>query len=555
LDIDETNIGNVCRTLVPGYDPWRDAGDCGFDPVRAMLAVRFFPMALRHSKGAMAGEPFTLQPWQAAIIGNLFGWYRADGLRRYRYTLIYVPRKNGKTCLAAGIILYMLFADGEPGAEIYGAASEYSQACLVFDHARGMVQQNPKLTAACKLYLGQAKSIQLARDPLSTYKVIAYSPKAQHGGNTHAAVVDELHTLPNRELIDVLNTSKGSRLQPLMVYLTTADYEREGSICNEIHSKAQQVRDGSVSLPSFLPVIYEATRDCDWNDPAVWEQANPNWGVSVYPDFIEHEHAEAKRTPGFENTFKRLHLNIRTEQADRWSTMDEWDRGQHTFDPASMVGRECYAGLDLGYVSDLTALCLLFPLPELVGDTGEQSFNALWWFWSPRAKAAQDERKRGWPFAEFDRGGHIHLTPDDETDYGLIRKEIGELLKRYTVVELAMDRNFQGVPLSHALSEEDGIEVVAFGQGFMSMSAPTAEFGRLVRSGRIHHNNNPVMRWMIGGTAVKMDPAGNIKPNKADSGCKIDGVVAAIMALGRTMDRDRTGPSPAVIRGPVFVDM
>jgi phage terminase large subunit-like protein len=252
-----------------------------------------------------------------------------------------------------------LFVDGEPGAEIYGAASEYGQACMVFDQAMGMVRQNPVMAADCKMYLGQSKAIVSRDDPLTVYRVIAYSPKSLHGGNTHVAVVDELHCLPNRELVDVLNTSKGSRLQPIQIYLTTADYERPGSVCNEIHDKAKAVRDGSWDDPTFLPIIYEAAKDDDWTDPAIWAKANPNLGISFPQTYLEEQVHEAKRVPGFENSVKRLHLNIRTEQADKWISLAEWDRAKpFTFDPDELLGKECQAGFDLGYVSDLTVVSL-----------------------------------------------------------------------------------------------------------------------------------------------------------------------------------------------------
>jgi phage terminase large subunit-like protein len=540
-------ITRVCRELIPGYDPWRDAGDCGFDPDRALIAVDFFPASLRHCKGALAGTPFRLADWQAAAIGNLFGWYRPDGSRRYRYVLIYVPRKNGKTALAAGVILYVLFVDGEPGAEIYGAASEYGQACMVFDQAMGMVRQNPVMAADCKMYLGQSKAIVSRDDPLTVYRVIAYSPKSLHGGNTHVAVVDELHCLPNRELVDVLNTSKGSRLQPIQIYLTTADYERPGSVCNEIHDKAKAVRDGSWDDPTFLPIIYEAAKDDDWTDPAIWAKANPNLGISFPQTYLEEQVHEAKRAPGFENSVKRLHLNIRTEQADKWISLAEWDRAKpFTFDPDELLGKECQAGFDLGYVSDLTVLCLLFPW-------GDDAYRALWWFWTPRERALEDARKRNVPYLAWDQAGLINLTSGAETDYNMVRREVIAILKRYAVVDFAMDRTFQGHQLSHDLAA-DGVNVVAFGQGYISMCAPTKDLGVLIRRGKLHHNNNPVARWMIDGMCIAHDAAGNIKPDKRASTVKIDAIVTAIMALGRAMDRPRPKRSPYEDRGPVILD-
>ena len=312
-------LKRLCQTKIPGYDPWRDAGDCHFDQKAARHAIEWIEGELSHVKGAKAREPFLLEDWQRAIIATLFGWKRPDGTRRYRYAFVFVPRKNGKTALAACIILYCLFEDGEAGAEIYGAASEYRQASKVWEHAAGMVRQNPKLLEKAQIFRGQAKAIQ-RRDDFSTYAVLASSPEAlsHHGGNTHVFVVDELHALSDNEMVDVLETSTGSRRQPLGVYITTSDYEREGSPCNEKHDYAGKVRDGIIRDAAFLPVIYEAARKDDWSKPAVWRRCNPNFGVSVYEEYIVASYAKARELPRFENTFKRLHLNIRTEQAMRW---------------------------------------------------------------------------------------------------------------------------------------------------------------------------------------------------------------------------------------------
>jgi len=251
--------------LIPNYDLYDGANGCHFDEAEATRAIHFVER-LKHCKGESAGKRFLLEPWQQSIIANLWGWRRSDGTRRYRTAFIYVPRKNGKSSLAASLILLLLYADDERGAEIVGAASEYQQASLIFTYARGMIEQSPELLERSSIYKGQMKAVQL-KDGYSTYRVVSREAASQHGGNLSGFVLDELHALDDSELLQVLETSVGARKQPLGIFITTADYQREGSPCNLMYDRACEIRDGVISDPSFLPVIYEASRDDDWTYP------------------------------------------------------------------------------------------------------------------------------------------------------------------------------------------------------------------------------------------------------------------------------------------------
>ncbi len=306
--------------LVPGYDPWATAGECTFDASAADRAVGFFAEMLVHVKGEWAGKPFVLAPWEQAIVGNLFGWKRPNRTRRYREALIYLPRKQGKSLTASGLALYMLFCDGEPGSEIYVAASEREQAKLIWDVAKRQVLANPLLSDSCTVYQNSIVIESMG----SSFKAISADANTKHGYNSHCVIVDELHAQQDRELVDVLVTSTGARRQPLVVYLTTADFARE-SICNEKHAYATKVRDGVIEDPAFLPVIYEASPTDDWADPQVWARVNPNLGVSLSVEYLERECARAKEQPGYQNTFRRLHLNVRTESDVVWIPIDKWD--------------------------------------------------------------------------------------------------------------------------------------------------------------------------------------------------------------------------------------
>jgi phage terminase large subunit-like protein len=523
--------------LLPGYDPYKTRGDVRFDANRARSSIDFFETKLHHVKGPLARQELRLQPWQRAVVANLFGWLiqiKIAGVRywvrRYKECLIYVPRKNGKTPLAAGIIAYGLKEDDEPGAEIYGAAAEFQQAMFVFEWVRGYLDYCDELSEGTKIYRGQSAAITIPAEHRQ-YRVLSGKAPSKHGMNTHMAVLDELHTQPDGELVEALETSMAARHNPLLVYLTTADYERAGSICNLKHDYAHQVIAGLIDNPRFLPVIYEATRDDDWTAEATWRKANPNADVSIPVQVLREECQKAKDQPSYENSFKRLHLNIRTEQDVRWLPMDAWN-GCKGHPARPLEGRQCWAGLDLSATSDTTALVLVFP-----ADDG--SFDLLPFFWLPSEYAQKREAKDGITYGGWIRDGHIVATDGEVVDYKVIRRTLNELRKVYKIRQLAVDMLYQGLSLAIQLRDDDGFDVVAHGQGFNAMAAPTDLFEQCVISRKIRHPGNPVLDWMAANVTVKIGDEGDKKPSKKKSSGKIDGIVAAIMALGLAEKSDK----------------
>ncbi len=530
--------------LVPGYDPFADAEGCHFDDAAAGKAIEFFETKLRHVEGAVAGQLFKLENWQKAIIANLFGWKRKDDhgriVRRYREAFIYVPRKNGKTPLAAGICLYVLFEDKERGAQIYSAAAERNQAALLYRHARGMVEQCRELSEKSKVYAGIGqRSIVLNEDQASSYQVISADAFSKHGFNLHLAIIDELHAQPNRDLVDTLTTSMASanRPQPLMVYITTADFARE-SICNEKHDYACKVRDGIVSERSFLPVIYEVPKDADWTNPAVWGDANPNLDVSVSGEYLERECKRAQETPTYENTFRRLHLNQQTETDVRWLPMDKWDSIKPE-DPLAwrakaeeeLAGYPCFGGLDLSSTQDITAFVLAFQVAD--------SVVLLPYFWVPCDSAEKRERRDRVPYITWERQQWLTLTRGIYTgvvDYAAVRMKIKELGERFNIRGIGYDA-WNASQIVNELTG-DGFEMLKFGQGFQSMSAPSKELERLLISGCLDHGGNPVLRWMASNCSAETDAAGNVKPSKKKSTERIDGIVASVMSIGLSMSQE-----------------
>jgi phage terminase large subunit-like protein len=491
-----------------------------FDADAADRAAGFFDGFLRHSKGEWAGRPFRLLQWQREkVIRPLFGWKRADGMRRYRRAYIEIPRKNGKSTLASGIALYLLFADGEPGAEVYSAAADRDQAAICFEQARAMVEASPALSSRANLYK-RAIVVQATR---SSYKVLSADAYTKHGLNASGIVFDELHAQPNRELFDVLVTSTGARRQPMMVMITTAGFDRT-SICWEQHEYARQVLADPTIDPSFFAFLAAADEADDWREPTTWAKANPSLGQTISLDYLAEECNRAIQSPAYQNTFRRLHLNQWTSQDERWLDMAAWDACALPL--PDLTGRVCYAGLDLASTTDIAALCLAFPPVE----EDEPHWVLPLMFVPSDGLVGKGLRDRV-PYDAWVRDGHLVATPGNVIDFGRIRATINELGKRYDIQEITFDR-WGATQISQAL-QDDGFEMVEFGQGFASMSAPTRELMRLVLAGQIGHGGHPVLRWMADNLVVESDAAGNLKPNKRKSRQKIDGMVALIMALAR----------------------
>ncbi len=522
----------LCR--VPGYDPVATAGDCRFDVDAARKALDFFLECLVHVKGELAGQPLKLAPWQKAVVANLFGWKRPDGTRRYREALIFVARKNGKTTLAAGLVLLVLFTDGEPGAEVYSSAGDKDQAAIIYDVARHMVEAEPELARRARIFRSP-RSIVLEHLG-SSYKPISSEASTKHGYNAHFVVNDELHTHKDRELIDVLETSTGARRQPLVVHITTAGFGTE-SICREKYTYACNVRDGIYDDPSFLPVIFEALPDDDWTRPSTWRKANPNLGVSVKRDYIADQCEKARELPSYENTFRRLHLNQWTQQAVRWLPLESWDACELHVTVDDLAGRPCWGAVDLSSTTDVTAFLLLFPL-----DSGRLFLLPI--FFIPQDNAHVRELRDKVPYLAWAKQGLIELTPGNVVDYERVRARVHWAAENFDLREIAIDR----WNATHLITEldADALNPIPFGQGYASMSAPSKELEKLVIGKQLAHDGHRILRWMAGNVTIETDAAENIKPSKKKSTERIDGIVAAVMALGRYMQRDASEPERSV---------
>ena len=494
-----------------------------YDKPTADYAVSFIE-ALCHTKGTWAGKPFELMDWQEQIIRDVFGTLKPNGYRQFNTAYIEIPKKNGKSELAAAVALLLLCGDGEQRAEIYGCAADRNQAKIVFDVAVDMVRFCPALEKRVKITESQ-KIIEYLPTK-SKYQVLSADVANKHGFNTHGVIFDELHTQPNRKLYDVMTQGSGdARMQPLYFLITTAGNNTE-SICYEVHQKALDIIEGRKIDPTFYPVIYGAGMDEDWTDPKVWKKANPSLGQTIQIQRVRDAYQEALDNPAEENVFKQLRLNMWVSSLTRFIPEHIYNLGNQPIDMEALKGRDCYGGLDLSSTGDITAFVLMFP-PR----TPEEKYIMLPFFWIPEDTISQRVRRASVPYDVWYQQGYLMATEGNVIHYGFIEKVIEELGKTYHILEIAFDR-WGAVQMTQNL-EGMGFTVVPFGQGFKDMSPPTKEFYKLLMEGRIIHGGNPVMAWMAGNVVVDTDPAGNIKPTKAKSPEKIDGIVAAIMALDR----------------------
>lgn len=493
-------------------------------------AVAFFRTRLVHTKGKWAGHPFILEDWQERdIIRPVLGTIREDGLRQYRTAFVALPRKNGKSELVAGVGLKLLFADGEPGAEIYSAAADKEQASIVFNVAWQMVEANPVLRKRSKRY--RSKVIEVPSTG-NIYRAISADAFGKHGMNAHGVLFDEIHTQKTRELWDVLTTSTGAREQPLVFGITTAGYDRQ-SICFELWDYAEKVLAGVVDDPTFFAYIRSAPKDADWRDEKVWHAANPALKTFRNIEEMRDLAKRAEHTPALQNTFRRLYLNGWTSQETRWLDLSAWDESAGLVVDTKLEGRACYAGLDLASTTDIAALVLVFPMDD-------ETFESLSYFWIPGDNIQERVRRDRVPYDTWVSQGLITATEGNVIDYAAIESKLKQLSSRFNIREVGFDR-WGATQLSQNLQAEN-LEVVPIGQGFASMSAPTKELLNLVLSKKMKHGGNPVLRWMADNMVVSTDPAGNIKPNKSKSREKIDGMVAMIMALDRAI-RNEKAPS------------
>lgn len=547
-----------CPPAVKTPEPGEVLKGARFDPARVDKVLAAFRQ-LRHTKGRFAGQRFDPDPWQVAyVLAPIFGWVHkspdtGDWARVITEFYVDLPRKNGKSTLAGGVGLYMTAADGEHGAQVLAAATTRDQAKFVFEPIRQLVNKSPGLKRHLRAL--QAKITHAATG--SYFQPIANAGDAQHGADIHCGIVDELHLHKDMGLIEALETGTGSRVQPLIGFITTADAGRRHTPYDAKRSRVEKLARRVLKDPTTYGVVFAAEKGDDPFKESTWRKANPGYGKSPTKRYMVDEAKKAKENPVNLARFKRLHLGIRTKQETRYLDVEDWDVNASLVDVSRLKGAECFGGLDLGATSDLTALAWLFPAED-------GAFDVLLRAWAPEDSIEDLDDRTARAASVWVKQGWLTTTPGNVTDYDFIEAQIGRDRDEFLVQEIAYDR-WNAQQLVNNLMN-DGAPMITMGQGYASMSAPTKDLQRLVRIGAqvdkkgrpvkpiIRHGGNPLLRWTVDNFAVVMDPAGNVKPDKANAGDKIDPVVALIMALSRALAaREAAGTSAYEDEGLMIV--
>lgn len=493
----------------------------------AEWAIDFFGY-LRHSKGELAGQRITLEPWQCFVVGSVFGWFRENGTRRFRKVYQELPRKNGKSTMLAGIGIFALVGDQEPGAEIYAAATKKDQARIVFDEARRMVRSSPDLAGITSIF-----KLNLSIDATaSKFEPLSADEKSLDGLNPHCVIIDELHKHKTRAVLDVLDTALGARRQPILWIITTAgDDDPETPYAAE-NDYASKILDGVLDDDGYFAFIAKADDPKKWDDPIEWAKANPNLGVSVRFEYLEQQARQAKASPARQVAFKRLQLNVRTSNTVRPISVELWNRNtKGPIDLAALRGRSCYGAADLSSRIDLTASVRLFP-PQSETDR----YRVLARFWMPETMIEEAEKRDRAPYRRWRDEGWLEASPGNVIDQQLVAERIAEDNEATPFTSFGFDPN--NANWLDARLEEKGIPRFQFPQTILHFNPPTKELLGFLRDEKLEHGGNPVLLWMASNVNFWIDGNENMRPSKKSSRARIDGIVALIMAIGLSMQAD-----------------
>lgn len=522
----------ACRWVHMAVDRWyydlsrqgTDEFPYVFDDATARRYIRF-AQQLKHSQGFTG--TIKLQPWQQFAWANTFGWLHRDtGLRRFRKIYREVARKNGKTFEGAAMVNALWHLDGEIGAEMFFLAVDRNQAKKAYDEAVRQNQSNPILSGHVREYRSSHRLIK-TRDPAAFMAPVSRDHRSQDSWNPHAILVDEYHAHPTNELINVYESAMGARRQPLTVIITTAGVNTSGPAYQEERRLITQILERSLDpIPEHIwGIIYTLDDGDRWQDPATWEKANPNINVSFYCDYLEKRVAETKGSPRKTSDVLTKNFNIWLNAETRWMDHEVWQRNNHPIDESSLSGGRPTGGLDLSMTTDITALCWAFSQDE------DGRHPLLWRFFLPESDLQERMHRDQVDYATWVRDGWLVLTPGETVDYEMVLQVIQQDVQKFGAVSLGYDPWHAGM----FERELDGyIELRRYPQRYSGMAEPTQLFERYAIDGKLAHGGNPIASWMMSNVELKEDRQGNImpmKPRRDGHGKRIDGIVAAIMAL------------------------
>lgn len=517
------HVRDACRRHLRDLEDGHKRG-IRFDEDKANRTLDFFPKVLRLNGGEHEGMPFELAPPQQFIVGNLFGWLRADGTRRFRFAYIEGGKGCGKSPLVAGIGLYGLIADNEPRAEVYAAATKRDQAMILFRDAVAMVQQSPLLNSKVETS-GRAEKIwNIYHLKSSSFFRPISADDGQSGPRPHFGLIDELHEHKSPKVINMMAAGRKGRRQPLIIAITNSGHDKN-SVCWEYHETAIKVSSGESEDDTFFSYVCALDKEDDpLNDESCWIKANPLLGITIHPEYLRDEVRQARSMPSKESMVRRLNFCQWTEAHDPLIPMDDWEACGEDYTLDFFRGAEVYLGLDLSRTTDLTAAVFVM----------KKHGNFYWWpeFWLPKEGLAKKVEIDKVPYDTWERQGHLKTTPGRAIDKDFVAKSLLDIQSKYSlkIIDAPYDKAFieefrmscSRIGLNMPLSE--------FQQGFISMAPAVNALETSILNGTLRHNRNPVLRMCAANTVVSQDPAGNRKFNKDKATGRIDGIVAGAMA-------------------------
>lgn len=504
-----------------------------WDNEAAERALAFFPDVLTLTEGDFADTPFELIDAQEFVVGSLFGWKKANGYRRFRQAYIEMGKGSGKSPLAAGIGLYGLFADGERGAEVYCAAVTRDQAGIMFRDAENMVTQNAKLRERLHITTGNI-AYEAGR---SFLRPVSHQARSLDGKRVHFALLDELHEHRTAEVAEKMRAGTKGRKQPLILAITNSGYDRN-SICWTQHDYSAKVVEGVIEDDGWFAYVC-ALDDEDWPkdggfpDKSTWIKANPGLGTTIHLDYLQDQVKEAQHMPSKANLVMRLNFCRWTEASERWLDHEAWAlNGERSVGYDALRQQPCFGGLDLSATTDLTSLVLVFPDTDPEDVDQDTTFQALAWFWLPEADLLEKENRDGVPYTAWRDAGYLTVTPGKSINKAFVAAKLGELSGDFDIQAIAYDRwRIDDLQLQ---LDQQGIDLplVPWGQGFRDMAPAIDAIEGAIKRGGFWHGNNPLLTMCAANAVVVQDPAENRKFNKAEVTGRIDGIVAASMAMG-----------------------
>lgn len=526
--------------------------DIVLDVKQGQRAINFIERKLRHWEGSWRGKPLVLEDWQKFIVMQVFGWQK-NGRRRIRSVYIQIARKNGKTSFAAAILLYHLFVDRENTPQILVGANNEDQAKICVNSAGRIILQSPELKEmvdeeALKLSIYGRNVIGIyyhERD--GSVKAMSKNPETQDGFNPSVGIVDEYHEAKDDALLNVIESGQGARPEPLLFVVTTAGFDKQGPCFKKLRKSGIDMLSGKIEDDNNLAFIFEMDDGDDWKDSSVWEKSNPNIGVSVFPSYLEARLVKAKNEGGTKEVdFKTKNLNMWVDAPTVWIQDETWQKNTHGFSMDELIGQPCYGGLDLSTGIDLNAFALYFPKFKEVG--GKMISPVLWWFWIPKTQV----RTEHFDYTDWVDAGYITVTEgvfENIIDHKKIIHDICQLPAKYNIQAIAFDQRLayhgvvQELGTVFGTSEDDNFiqGLYPFTQSMPNVSLSTKALETQITNGQLEHFNNPVARWMMGNVVLKVDPVGQIMPDKSKSQYKIDGIAAMINAKAIELRMDANG--------------